>query len=218
MYFSRICMCVCVYMFLASFYSLFHIRTLSPLECVVPCGSYIPFSTFHVGTVLIKNVFFLSLGHTAEMWIYERAFRAERHFWRPTVPSDIKYLSATMCKLFICLLYLLDQKISCLSFAKVDTTEKSPFYLPLLPVQFSCPGNMVHYSACSNTWKDCYGLWVFHWEEMWNNDGKSLRFWGKNGSAACELCSLSGYIYRLRWSRSWNRTVWQTVLSTIPGP
>lgn len=156
--------------------------------------------TFHfeplvLAQSLLKMYFLWALTTPVEVWIHRRVLRAERHFWRTTVPSGIKYLSPATCKLFIYLLYFLDQKVSCLISTKEEITEKLPSALLSYPFglflsqeygTFLCPH--------SNTGKDCFDLSVFHWKEMWNDDGKSLRFWGKQ-NGLCKLCGFGTLIF-----------------------
>lgn len=156
--------------------------------------------TFHfeplvLAPSLLKMCFLWALATPVEVWIHRRVLRAERHFWRTTIPSGIKYLSPATCKLFIYLLYLLDQKVSCLVSAKVEITEKLPSTLLSYPFGLFLSQEYGTFLCLhSNTGKDCFDLSVFHWKEMWSDDGKSLRFWGKQ-NGLCKLCGFGTLIF-----------------------
>lgn len=184
------------------FNSPLHIRILYPKSVRSPVGLMFHPEPLVLAQILLKMYFLWALAAPPEVWLYQKAFRSERHCWRTALPSGIKNLSPATCKLSIYLLYFLDQKVSCLFSAGVEITEMLPSALLSYPCGVFLSWEYGTFLCSrSNAWKDCFGLWVFHWEVRRNDDGKNLGFWGKQS----ELCHLQAVwvwksgIYHWSW-------------------
>lgn len=129
------------------FNSPLHIRILSPKSVRSPVGLMFHPEPLVLAQILLKMYFLWALAAPPEVWLYQKAFRSERHCWRTALPSGIKNLSPATCKLSIYLLYFWTKRFL-VSFLPEWRSQKCCLllYFPI-PVVFSCPGSMGHFSA-----------------------------------------------------------------------
>lgn len=129
------------------FNSPLHVRILSPKSVRSPVGLMFHPEPLVLAQILLKMYFLWALAAPPEVWLYQKAFRSERHCWRTALPSGIKNLSPATCKLSIYLLYFWTKRFL-VSFLPEWRSQKCCLllYFPI-PVVFSCPGSMGHFSA-----------------------------------------------------------------------